>query len=66
MGVAVAAYGQYTARMKGLFNLLLLLALCVGGLYAYIHLAEDYELLASIQNMQDQLLVEWEMFTQEF
>ncbi len=51
--------------MKALFNFILLLVLVIGGLYAYIHITEDYELLAQIKNTQDQLLVELDFFLEE-
>lgn len=51
--------------MKSLFNLILLIALCAGGFYAYIHITEDYELIAQLKNMQDQALVEFQAFMDE-
>ncbi len=51
--------------MKALFNILLLIVLLGGGYYAYLTATEDYETLAKINNMQDQLMVELDLFLQE-
>lgn len=53
---------RYTAPMKTLFNLMLLIVLAGGGYYIYLNVTEDYETLAKIKNAQDQLLVELDYF----
>ncbi len=48
--------------IKGILNLIVLLALCAGAFYVYINVTEDYELIAQIKNMQDQLLLQYQEF----
>lgn len=51
--------------IKGLFNLILLLALCAGAFYVYVNVTEDYELIAQIKNTQDQLLLQLQEFVDQ-
>lgn len=43
---------------KALFNLMLLAALAAGAFYAYTNVSENYELMAKIQNVKDQWLMQ--------